>query len=315
LQTRGLKADYDQTEQKFVNDMQGYEHVTRKLLAEGGRTQAKTAVAGAEAAAERQPDELALAREQLDANVGEAHQRQRVTIWNTIKLGEKKDALRMYNKSKLVDPDNEAADFRIRPVDAVDPQGKKTQSHMLEFLGKDGKVLKSTSVQMLEDLSQRYGAQYKIVDGNLVRLGADGKVTPLYQPTEVAINPETGQPYVKKGEGVQIPAAGGIQPPGGPRGDRAPRAVESHDDRRVRDGKSVIDRHFGISEFTGLDPKNQPKYTKMIGLMGQKVRSGMDPEAAATAAINEITHAEAALAAGGRPGGGAGYSGPTPWRR
>jgi len=167
------------------------------------------------------------------------------------------------------------------------------------------------------------------------QLAIDGKIVATnprddYKRGEVAINPETGQPYFKYPQvaggvnpsgamaapGGVAAAAGGINQPGGAPapGARPPRRLEAHEDSRVSQGTSVVFRAFGVSDFAGLDPKIQPKVVKIIGLMGGKVRAGMNPDAAAVASIKEIDHAEAALAAGGRAGGGAAYTGPTPWR-
>jgi len=301
LQVRGLKADYDLTEQDFVKSMQGFEQGTRKLLSQGTRTQT-------EAAVERQPDELGVARTELNTRVADALQHQTATVWNMFKLN-KEQGLKMFNRSKLVDPGAEGTDARIDTIDSDEPSGGKLKTPVLSVLGKDGKVIKQYPVAQLEALSQRYGAQYKVVDKNLVRIGADGKVTPLYESDQFMSVPE-GATTASRRTGLP-PAAGGINTPARPPGsDRDTGRI----DQRVKQGADVVNRYMGISDFTGLDTKNQPKYSKIIGLMGQKVRSGMNPELAATSAIEEINHAEAALAAGGRAGGGAAYTGPAPWR-
>jgi hypothetical protein len=312
LQVRGLKADYDRNEQEFVNTMQGFEQETRKLLSQGRRTEAEMGVAAVGAAQERQGDELTLLRENLNTQVAGALERQLATVWEVLRLGDKKSALELYNKSRLVDPDNKASDFKLEQVDATDQHGKKVKVPVLTIVPRQqGAEIKRRPVAMLEGLRERYGARYEKAGNNIVRINRDGSATPIYEQDQYMVVPEggsvasrrTGRPPVAAA-GVNAPSA---RPPGS---DRATGRV----DERVGRGKAVVDRYFGINEFMGLMPESQPAYVAIIENMGRKIRAGEDPEAAAAQAIDEHKRAEA-LQRGGRSGGGAGYTGPAPWRR
>src|SRR4030088_2935013 len=61
----------------------------------------------------------------------------------------------------------------------------------------DGKP-ESIPVPMLDRLEQQYGATYKVVDKSLVRVGHDGRGTPVYEPDQFAPNAETGVPFSKR---------------------------------------------------------------------------------------------------------------------
>lgn len=120
--------------------------------------------------------------------------------------------------------------------------------------------------------------------------------------------------------GSQPPAAAGVQPDSAQTTDQtnvAPpltRKQETHVDTRVTHATAVINKYFGISEFTGLDPKNQPKYIAIVNRASQLVRNGQPPETAANTAIAEATRAEKLQGAPGSPRAGT-YTGPTPWRQ
>lgn len=111
---------------------------------------------------------------------------------------------------------------------------------------------------------------------------------------EQALDPNTGQP---------------VQPP-------LTRRQETHVDTRVTHATALVNHYFGINAFTQLDPKNQPKYMKIVARAGQLTRAGQAPEAASATAIAEVERAEKLAAqAPGSAGGAAPYSGPTPWRQ
>jgi hypothetical protein len=77
-------------------------------------------------------------------------------------------------------------------------------------------------------------------------------------------------------------AAAGGGPKPSPGGKEATRI-----DERVTKGRVVIDKYFGISEFTKLDEAAQPAYNAAVARMGALVRGGMDPEKAANQALLE----------------------------
>lgn len=93
----------------------------------------------------------------------------------------------------------------------------------------------------------------------------------------------------------------------------AAEATTAHLDKRVNDGTAVVNKYFGISEFTGLEPKNQPRYISIVNRMAGLIRGGADPQVAANTAIAEQVRADKL---GQPPGSQTGaYTGPAPWRQ
>jgi len=316
VQLKGATLDYENNEREIANTMQKGEQEIRALLQKGRRTEAEMGVAAVTEAKERQPDELTVARENLNTQVADIVQRQLSTFWNVARTGDKKTAIELYNKSKLLHPGQKASDMKLEDVETTDEKGKKVKVQVLTITpeGEGGKV-RRIPVATLEAMRNKYGSRYEKSGNNIVRINPDGSATPVYEQDQYMTVPEGGS-VVSKRTG-QPPAGAGVAAGAGAPGARPPGADQAtaRVDARVTRGKAVVDRYLGISEFTGLDSKNQPRYAKIIERMGLKVRAGTDPEAAATAAINEVTHEEAALAAGGRPRGAGAYSGPAPWRR
>ena len=78
-----------------VAAMQGFEQETRKLLSKGRRTETEMGVAAVTDAQERQPDELAVLRENLNTQLADVIQRQLATFWNIARIGDKKAAVEL----------------------------------------------------------------------------------------------------------------------------------------------------------------------------------------------------------------------------
>jgi hypothetical protein len=143
--------------------------------------------------------------------------RQTANIWRAFQGGQKDLALKSLNDTHLVKPGVEFGDMRLEDSDQKGPDGKPIK--MLTLIPKgDGKP-ESIPVPMLDRLEQQYGATYKVVDKSLVRVGHDGRVTPVYEPDQFAPNAETGVPFSKRtgqpaaavGTGLP-PAAARVQP-------------------------------------------------------------------------------------------------------
>jgi hypothetical protein len=302
VQLKGATLDFQNNEQTFLNTMQEFEQGTRKLLSETKRTGAEMGQTAATAAQERQPEELTLLREQLTSQIGETAQRQTANLWSVLKAGDQKTALRMLNSSKLLAAgETDFTGFKIE--DQAGPDGKPVKTLVLE--NKDPAKSSRLPIKTLEALHQRYGAQYKEVGGNLVRIGADGKATPVYTAPETHVNQETGEYYNRRSP---PPASFGT----GLRPQKPTMKQEKHADDRVKQGTDVVNKYFGIDSFSGLKTENQPKYIGIVNSMGAKIRGGADPETAANAAIAE---AERAGKITSQRGKGLTYSGPTPWRQ
>lgn len=286
LQLRGAKADFDITEQSFKRELQDFEQGTRRLLSQTQRTEAQTASGAATANLQNQPDQLAVAREELNNKVLESTLRQTANIYRVAKMGATDSALELYNKSGLVEPGQRAKAMRFEEIDVPGRDGAPAQkAKVLSIEGEDGK-LRRIPVSRLEALEQQFGATYKQVGNAIVRIGRDGKTTPIYEATEIDHIPDTGELYHKKGPqaGTRIPAAGGLN------GDAAPRPgtpAAARVDERVTKGRVVIDKYFGISDLSGLDAQSQPAYNAIVARMGGLIRGGTDPEKAANTAILE----------------------------
>jgi hypothetical protein len=324
-----LRQDIESNELSFQQTTQGQEQTMRRSDIEhrgrmqpGGQRlesiQQGVTTGQAEAAQKLQPGQIAAVGETQNMELQTLREKQGANLWALLSVGDKAGTLDLMNKSNLLHPGRKFTDIQrgAVPVRGNDGQplvqnGKPVTEDVIRLVSGDGGPDVFRPVKQLEANAQKHGTRYEKVGNSYLSIDRSGKVTPVYEQDQYVPVAEGGS-VASRRTGLP-PAAGGINPPGQrpPGSDRFTGRI----DERVGRGKGVVDRFFGISEFTGLDPKNQPKYNKIIERMGLKVRAGQDPEAAATASINEVNHEEAALAAGGKPGGAAAYSGPTPWRR
>jgi hypothetical protein len=324
LQVRGAKADYDLTENEFKKSMQAFENDTRRIQSGATRTQAQVAAGAATGDLERQPGELAIKREEMTNNLLNSTLRQTANIYRVAKLGNMDMATQMYNDSGLVEPGHKAKSMKMEEVDAPGPDGTTKKVKVLSIEGEDGKIMR-VPAEKLDALDQQFGATYQKVGNDIVRINRDGTTTPVYQATEAGVDTETGDIYAKKGpkagQVLTPAAAGGINPRPGSKG-------AARVDEAVTKGRVVIDKYFGISEFSRLDEKSQPAYNSAVARMGALVRGGTEPEKAANQALLEakdgrlnpdgtakVAPAPAVPQPGAAPAPGAGYNGPTPWKR
>lgn len=316
-----LRQDIERNELAFQKGTQGSEQAQRRADIEHRRRlqpgqqrletiQQGVATGAAEVAQKLQPGQTRIAAGTQNLQLQTLHEQQRANVWNLYSLGDTQGALAEINKSDLIQPGRKFSAIH-RGGD-----GKPGGEEMLRLVAGDGGEDVFVPVKQLQANAQKHGVRYEKVGNSYIRINPDGTVTPVYESESTMVVPE-GATVVKRRTGQPV-AAGGISPSDQP-GVSPPPApgsrIAGRMDQRMTRGKSIVDRYMGTDEFTPLKAESQPKYAKMIGLMGQKVRAGMNPEAAAIAAINEVEHTEAALAAAGRPGGAAAYSGPTPWRR
>lgn len=94
-------------------------------------------------------------------------------------------------------------------------------------------------------------------------------------------------------------------------------AEQKNLDMRMSRGAAIINKNLGVDSMTGLLPESRPKHAAMIKRMGELVRSGVDPEKAATDAIAEVEDADKRSKASGDKGGKAPAGGKsifTPWK-
>lgn len=80
-------------------------------------------------------------------------------------------------------------------------------------------------------------------------------------------------------------------------------AEQKNLDMRMSRGAAIINKNLGVDSMTGLLPESRPKHAAMIKRMGELVRSGVDPEKAATDAIAEVEDADKRSKALGDKGG------------
>lgn len=308
VQVKGLELDLKVGQLALDKELQPFMNDTRRIFEQVRRLETEGRLVEAQALKDRLPQEIAARKSELGLKLGELAQREGAVIWNLFKQ-DKGRGINAFNNSQLIDPGMKAHDAEIVNAEAMGPDGKRVNVQTLALKDKDGKVIKTYPINQLEALSQSYGAQYKTVGKSLVRINGDGSITPLYDgDDDVVVVPE-GASVVRRRGGKPV-AAGGVSGGGAPPGSGK---LTARVDARVKQSTQVVNRYFGISEFTGLDAKNQPKYSKIVALAGEKVRAGADPEAAAKAAIEEVELAE--KTATPRAGGATGYTGPTPWRR
>lgn len=314
LQLRGTKLDFDINEQGFKNQMQDFEQQTRRLLAENQRTQAGIQGQQLQAQQQRLPDELAVAREELNNKVLDAIRRQTANVWNVLKLGNKALALEMFNNSALLMPGEKAKDFSIEDVETTGPDGgthARTKVLVIQPEKEDGKPIR-VPVQQLDALAEQFGARYEKVGKSLVRISKDGKVTPIFSDDEFAATPE-GDIYSRR-TGLP-PAAAGVNVPRLP---GAGRKEQNHMDNRVKMAidKVILPKYGGRFEGGMFfpDEKNKEVALRATQLVGEYVRQGMDPEAAGVKAVQEAEREKALKEVSGAPSG-SGYTGPRPWKQ
>ena len=324
LQVRGLKADYQITEQGFLNDMQAFEQETRRLLAQGQRQGAQLAVGEGQAALQRQPDELSLRRQELNTRLTDSIQRQTANVWSMLQTGNKTSALEMFNNSRLLMPGQKATDFKIEDIEVPGPDGKVQKVPVLSVMteGEGAKPMR-IPVSQLEALRNRYGARYEKVGNNLVRIGPDGQVTPIYEQDQFMAVPEDGSVVSRR---TGLPPAGGVPGAGAPRGG-GPSPKENtrlNDQVKMAIDKVILPKYGGRFEGGMFfpDEKNKTVALRAQVLAEENIRKhNMQPIQAANAAIEQAER-EAKLASmqgGGQPaaqGGGqpSGYTGPKPWK-
>lgn len=152
----------------------------------------------------------------------------------------------------------------------------------------------------------------------LIRPGdTPATMTPMAPAAAVGVTPAAtaapGAAATAAQYGAVMPGGRVLPYPPARKATTAAEASVAHMDKRVNDGTAVVNKYFGISEFTGLDPKNQPKYISIVNRMSGLIRGGADPQVAADTAISEQNRADKLkLPPGSREGA---YSGPAPWRR
>ncbi len=285
-------------------------------------------------AAEQQKGAIALQPGQNTiAEVGQGEQlqslreQQLARIWSLAKLGDAEGAVKLMNTSRLIAPGREFSGVEAGSVPALGndgkplmgADGKPVMEKVVRFKAADDKGDMFVPANALDALATKHSTKVEKVGNNLVRLGADGKATPLYEPDQYRLNTETGVPFSQR-TGLPRAADGVVAPGAAPGGTPGSRRAENHVDDRV---KMAIDKvilpTFGGRFEGGMffpDEKNKDVALRATQIAGELIRGGMHPEAAGVQAV-ERAKREKAMADATRPGGGGApgaYTGPTPWR-
>lgn len=261
----------------------------------------QTALTKATGESERAGAEQNLATEEINSKTAEMRERQTARMWRMVKTGDLDGAKDLLQNSKLLNTRGGTVTGVTRgKAEVTTKDGQKARENVLR-IELEGRPSLMIPEHALDALDTKYGSSLMESGGDIVRVGSDGKVTPVYTKPKFGVNSETGAVYDER-TGASGPAAG-VNGNGNSR-----KAVKDLDDR-VKQSTAVINKYFGVSEFTGLDPKNQPKYIDIVNRASAKIRNGQDPEPAAEEAIKEVERA----AAVDEVGGGKGYKGPRPW--
>lgn len=284
----------------------------------------------------------------------EAKLRQTANIWRAFQSGHKDLALEWASKSSLVSPGQNFSDMRLDDSNQKGPDGKPIKMLTLvpkeegkqpvqvpvpvldrleQQFGAQYKVVDKSLVRI--DRTGKVTPLYEpdqFVPNQDSPTGTSSRRTGEPGPTRGVRPSQPRVPIAATGTGLAPPgtvqlqpgtpqAAMGVQPLAAQTPDQidpnAPpptRRQETHADTRVNHATAVVNKYFGISEFTGLEPKNQPKYISIVNRAGQLVRNGAPPETAANTAIAESVRAEK-LQQGGVSGNPGTYTGPAPWRQ
>lgn len=231
--------------------------------------------------------------------------------------------------------------------------GKPAMEKVVRFKAADDKGDMFVPATALDALAIKHNTRTEKVGNNLVRLGPDGKATPVYESDQFKLNPETGGTFSAR---TGMPPVGATQAAGGIPGatpipgltppgalpltrkgeDHAMKGSKFLDDR-FNDvvSKVLLPLFGGKMDMMGqisLEEGNPDLFQRAAELTKQAILRGEDGVAAAIAAKKQAEkESDLSAAATGNskskskvdkpksgvtiPGLGIpGYTGPTPWR-
>lgn len=269
--------------------------------------QGRAGLAEAEGKAARAGDEQVMLGEEQKAKMTDLQEKQIARMWRMLKSGDTAGVLAYINKSKLLNPDGSKITGLTRGTVEVRTKDGKTAREPVLRIEVDGGEPIIMPERALDQLETKHGTTLMEVGGELLSIDSTGKTTTVKGKHEIGVNSETGEYFDKYGP---LPASSGVNKPGGAKATMTMKG-QKHLDDRVKQGTAVVNRYFGISEFTGLNLTSQPKYIAIINNMAAKIRDGADPEPAANTAIAEIDRIEAMESVGGATK----YNGPRPWAK
>jgi len=312
-------------QQEQVNEGRELDLRKRRKLAESGGVDDKDVqrqgliadfnLVEEEGKARRQPGQQQVVDQEQAGIQMDSKMRNTATMYGAYKLGFKKEALKMLSESDALATgvkftDMSVEDFTDESGKVVkDAKGKPVKMFVMTPEGKDAKPIRLPLAQM-ERNWQQFGARYQVVDGNLMRIGADGQVQRLFTAPHTSVSPETGQFYDQRQPPPAASAGTGVNP-------RRVIAGEKHLDDRVKQLDSEF-RYFltGSNTFANMDKETQTRYDKLMAMAGPKVRAGMDPEQARNEAIAQDKREQALKApekSAPQRGADLTYQGPRPW--
>ena len=282
----------------------------KKLQLEGLITEDK--IEAAQGQARRRPGQERTADTEQAGTEMDSAMRGMARVYGAFKMGGKPQALEMLSNSEQLAKGQRFSDMSVEDFTdesgkiVKDAKGKPVKMFVMTPEGNDAKPIRLPLAQM-ERNWQQFGAKYQLVDGNLMRIGADGQVQRLFTAPHTSVSTETGQFYDQR---QPPPASSGT-------GVNPKRAIagEKHIDDRVKQLDSEF-RYFltGSNTFANMDEATQTRYDKLMAMAGPKVRAGMDPEQARNEAIAQDKREQALKKPGTQQrGSGLTYQGPRPW--
>lgn len=306
-----LRQQVEQNELEFKKTQQPVQQATEAANAGVAKTAAETNLKLA-------PGAATLASGAQQQQIQDLSEKQTANLWNMVKMGDMKGATDLLSNSEILFPGRKFNNIVRGRVPVPGPDGKPT-------MGADGQPVMEPVVQLvpadgaqpvfipekaLDTLVTKHSTRVEKAGNNLVRLGADGKATPIYEPDAYG-NTGEGDIYSKR-TGQAPPAAGGVA--GGPK--PLSRQADAHLNENV---KMAIDKvllpKYGGKFEGGMffpDDANKDVALRASVLTEQFIRNDrMDPVAAANKGVEQ---AEREKATAPKPGSGT-YSGPTPWKR
>jgi len=264
-----------------------------------------------------QPDQQEIAGEELAQAKMDSRFRTLAGIYTAFELGDKKGALKRASDSNAIAPGVKFSDMHTEDGEEKDAKGKPVRMFVFTPEGEGAKPIR-LPVASFKRIQQRFGAKYQVVEGNLMRIGADGQGEKLCTAPHTSVNPETGGFYDQRQQPPASAGTGVVSP-------RRTAAQETHVDNRVKQLDSEF-RYFltGSNTFANMDEATQARYDRLMAIAGPKVRAGMAPEQARTEAIDEDARVKKLAQGAPRRAGGAinpslgtglTYQGPAPWRQ
>lgn len=206
LQTEQLRRDIERAELEYRQRSQPQEQANadrqRTLAgtnldtqialqpgaAELARTTQSTQLDAAKAQQRMQPGQIQLAESQQQDQIRAAREQQLARLWGLYRTGDRTGFLDMLNGSSIVAPGRKFDD--VKEVEGTLPTGETVKG--IVFVPGDGKEPVIIPMEQMAALEQKYNTKYEKVGNNLLRIGPNGAVKPVYEQEAYMVVPEGG---------------------------------------------------------------------------------------------------------------------------